>query len=45
MECVEQSVLKLGASNPSAIRDLSDVSAIEHDAHTVAREVLQRMVS
>ena len=45
MECVEQSVLKLGASNPSAIRDLSDVSAIEHDARTVAREVLQRMVS
>ncbi|MGI9144046.1 MAG: 1-deoxy-D-xylulose-5-phosphate reductoisomerase [Candidatus Planktophila sp.] len=45
MECVEQSVQKLGGSNPSAIRDLSDVSAIEHDARTVAQEVLQRMVS
>lgn len=45
MECVEQSVQRLGSSNPSAIRDLSDVSAIEHDARTVAHEVLQRMVS
>lgn len=45
MECVEQSVQRLGGSNPSAIRDLSDVSAIEHDARTVAQEVLQRMVS
>ncbi len=45
MECVEQSVQRLGGSNPSAIRDLSDVSAIEQDARTVAHEVLQRMVS
>ena len=45
MECVEQSVQRLGGSNPTAIRDLSDVSAIEHDARTVAQEVLQRMVS
>ena len=45
MECVEQSVQRLGGSNPSAIRDQSDVSAIEHDARTVAQEVLQRMVS
>jgi len=45
MECVEQSVQKLGGANPSAIRDLSDVSALEQDAHSVAREVLQRMVS
>ena len=45
MECVELSVQRLGGSNPSAIRDLSDVSAIEHDARTVAQEVLQRMVS
>lgn len=45
MECVEQSVQRLGGSNPSVIRDLSDVSAIEHDARTVAQEVLQRMVS
>ena len=45
MECVEQSVQQLGGSNPSSIRDLSDVSAIEHDARTVAQEVLQRMVS
>ena len=45
MECVEQSVQRLGGSNPSSIRDLSDVSAIEHDARTVAQEVLQRMVS
>ena len=45
MECVEQSVQRLGGSNPSSIRDLSDVSAIEHDARTVAQEVLHRMVS
>ncbi|MEY3364885.1 MAG: hypothetical protein RL332_685, partial [Actinomycetota bacterium] len=45
MECVEQSVQRLGGSNPSSIRDLSDVTAIEHDARTVAQEVLQRMVS
>jgi len=45
MECVEQSVQRLGGSNPTSIRDLNDVSAIEHDARTVAQEVLQRMVS
>jgi 1-deoxy-D-xylulose-5-phosphate reductoisomerase len=45
MECVEQSVHRLGGSSPSAIRDLNDVSAIEHDARIVAQEVLQRMVS
>ena len=45
MECVEQSVQRLGGSNPSAIRDLNDVSAIEHDARKIAQEVLQRMVS
>lgn len=45
MECVEQSVQRLGGSTPSAIRDLSDVSAIEQDAQSVAREVLKRMVS
>lgn len=45
MECVEQSVHRLGGSSPSAIRDLGDVSAIEQDARTVAQEVLQRMVS
>jgi 1-deoxy-D-xylulose-5-phosphate reductoisomerase len=45
MECVEQSVQRLGGSNPSSMRDLSDVSAIEHDSRTVAQEVLQRMVS
>ncbi len=45
MECVEQSVQRLGGSSPSAIRDLGDVSAIEQDARTVAQEVLQRMVS
>ena len=45
MECVEQSVQRLGGSSPSAIRDLSDVSAIEQDAQNVAREVLERMVS
>ena len=44
MECVEQSVQRLGGSSPSAIRDLSDVSAIEQDAQSVAREVLERMV-
>jgi 1-deoxy-D-xylulose-5-phosphate reductoisomerase len=45
MECVDQSVQRLGGSSPSALRDLSDVSAIEQDAQTVAREVLERMVS
>lgn len=45
MECVEQSVQRLGGSHSGAIRDLNDVSAIEHDARTVAREVLQRMVT
>jgi 1-deoxy-D-xylulose-5-phosphate reductoisomerase len=45
MECVEQSVQRLGGSSPSALRDLSDVNAIEQDAQTVAREVLERMVS
>ena len=45
MDCVDQSVQRLGGSTPSAIRDLSDVSAIEQDAHSVAREVLERMVS
>ena len=45
MECVEQSVQRLGGSTPSAIRDLSDVSAVEKDAQSVAREVLERMVS
>jgi 1-deoxy-D-xylulose-5-phosphate reductoisomerase len=45
MECVEQSVQRLGGSHSSAIRDLNDVSAIEHDARMVAREVLQRMVT
>jgi 1-deoxy-D-xylulose-5-phosphate reductoisomerase len=45
MECVEQSVQRLGGSSPSAIRDLSDVSAIEQDAQIVAREELERMVS
>ena len=45
MECVEQSVQRLGGSNPTSIRELSDVSAIEHDARIVAQEVLQRMVS
>jgi 1-deoxy-D-xylulose-5-phosphate reductoisomerase len=45
MECVELSVQRLGGSTPNAIRDLSDVSAIEQDAQSVAREVLERMVS
>jgi 1-deoxy-D-xylulose-5-phosphate reductoisomerase len=45
MDCVEKSVQQLGGSTPSAIRDLNDVSAIEQDAHSVAREVLERMVS
>jgi 1-deoxy-D-xylulose-5-phosphate reductoisomerase len=45
MECVEQSVQRLGGSNPTSIRELRDVSAIEHDARIVAQEVLQRMVS
>lgn len=44
MECVEQSVQRLGGSNPTSIRELRDVSAIEHDARIVAQEVLQRMV-
>ncbi len=45
MECVEKIVMQLGGSTPSPIRDLSDVSAIEQDAQSLAQEVLQRMVS
>jgi len=45
MECVEKTVVQLGGSSPSPIRDLSDVSAIEQDAQSIAQEVLQRMVS
>jgi len=45
MECVEKTVMQLGGSTPSPIRDLSDVSAIEQDAQSLAQEVLQRMVS
>jgi len=45
MECVEKTVMQLGVSTPTPIRDLSDVSAIEQDAQSLAREVLQRMVS
>jgi 1-deoxy-D-xylulose-5-phosphate reductoisomerase len=45
MECVEQTVVQLGGSTPTPIRDLSDVSAIEQDAQSLAHEVLQRMVS
>jgi 1-deoxy-D-xylulose-5-phosphate reductoisomerase len=45
MECVETTVVQLGGSSPSPIRDLSDVSAIEQDAQSLAQEVLQRMVS
>jgi 1-deoxy-D-xylulose-5-phosphate reductoisomerase len=40
VETVEKVVQKLGASAPSRLRDLADVSAIEKDARTLASELL-----
>ena len=39
-ETVEKVVQKLGASAPARLRDLTDVSAIEKDARTLASELL-----
>lgn len=40
VETVERVVQKLGASAPARLRDLTDVSAIEKDARTLASELL-----
>jgi 1-deoxy-D-xylulose-5-phosphate reductoisomerase len=40
VETVEKVVQKLGASAPARLRDLTDVSAIEKDARTLASELL-----
>ena len=43
VETVEEVVQKLGGKSASAPRDLSDVSAIEEDARTIATELLQKV--
>jgi 1-deoxy-D-xylulose-5-phosphate reductoisomerase len=40
VDIIEKTVTKLGGEAKSVIRDLTDVSAIENDAHRVAREAL-----
>ena len=43
IETVEEVVQKLGSKSAGAIRDLSDVSAIEDDARAIATELLQKV--
>lgn len=43
IETVEDVVQKLGAKSAGALRDLSDVSAIEEDARAIALELLQKV--
>ena len=45
IETVDEVVQKLGPSASSSLRDLSDVSAIEENARTVAAEVLKKWVA
>jgi len=40
VDIIEKTVTKLGGQAISMVRDLTDVSAIENDAHRVAREAL-----
>ena len=40
VDIIEKTVTKLGGQAISVVRDLNDVSAIENDAHRVAREAL-----
>jgi len=40
VDIIEQTVTKLGGQAKSVVRDLDDVSAIEHDARRVAHEAL-----
>jgi len=40
VDIIEKTVTKLGGEAISVVRDLTDVSAIENDAHRVAREAL-----
>jgi 1-deoxy-D-xylulose-5-phosphate reductoisomerase len=42
VETVEEVVQKLGAKSAGALRDLTDVSAIEDDARAIATELLQK---
>ena len=43
IETVEEVVQKLGSKSAGALRDLTDVSAIEDDARAVATELLQKV--
>jgi 1-deoxy-D-xylulose-5-phosphate reductoisomerase len=43
IETVEEVVQKLGSKSAGALRDLSDVSAIEDDARAIATELLQKV--
>ncbi|MEY3794901.1 MAG: hypothetical protein RLZZ120_12, partial [Actinomycetota bacterium] len=43
VETVEEVVQKLGAKSAGALRDLTDVSAIEDDARAIATELLQKV--
>ena len=40
VDIIEKTVTKLGGQAISVVRDLTDVSAIENDAHRIAREAL-----
>jgi len=40
VDIIEKTVTKLGGQAISVVRDLNDVSAIENDAHRIAREAL-----
>ena len=42
VEIVEKTLVRLGAGAQSKVRDLADVTAIEHDARTLARELISR---
>lgn len=42
IECVEEVVQKLGTNSSGALRDLSDVSAIEEDARRIANDLVAK---
>jgi 1-deoxy-D-xylulose-5-phosphate reductoisomerase len=43
IEIVEDVVQSLGSKSAGALRDLSDVSAIENDAHRIAQELISKV--
>ena len=45
IETVDEVVQKMGTQSTNALRDLSDVSAIEEDARRIAHEVLKKVVA